>query len=480
MKLTTSIETNLKIIRKTFHNTSDIIVKKFSILTQKACVVHLKGIVDTKTLSEFVLVPSLQVKKLPKENVFEFVQENCVLVSDVEEQEYALKVCELIAKGKACLLLEGYEKCIIINIDKAEERAITEPPTSAVLKGPRQGFNENIKTNMSCLRKIVASPQLKSVKIMVGKQTKTQVNVVFLNNVASKEVVNKIISKIKLINIDGVIDSYYIVQYLEERPKSIFKQVGIAEKPDIVASKLLEGRVAILVDGSPIIITLPFILLEDIHSADDYYQQQFRVVSIRLLRVISIALTILLPGLYIALQMFHYRAMPLRFLVTILNSTQGLPFTPFAEMLVVIILFEILYEASLRMPKYLGLALSVVGALILGDTAVKAGLISPPAVMIVAVSGITIYTIPDEAAQLSLLRIFFVLAGGLLGFYGLMLVAMVLVIYLADFDNYGAPYLAPFTPRIKCDKQDSIFKSEVLNMKSRPTSIPNNNSKRSR
>ncbi len=392
-----------------------------------------------------------------------------------------LRGADYISKGNTLMFVDGYtESAIVIITDRQEERSLEEPPTSAVLKGPRKGFNENIKINISLIRKIISSPSLESVPITIGTMTKTQISVMYIKKITNKEIVDKIVSRIKKIKIDGILDSYYIAQFLQERPKSIFKQIGMSEKPDIVCAKMLEGRVAVLVDGSPIVLTLPFILVEDFHSADDYYSQQYRVIAIRLLRVVSVFLTVVLPGLYVATQLFHYRAIPLRFLVSILNSTQGLPLTPFSEMLLVIVLFEILYEASLRMPKYLGLALSIVGALILGDTAVKAGLISPPSVMVVAISGIAIYTIPEQSDQLSMFRIFYTLAGGILGFYGLMLVTVFIFIYLSDFDNYGAPYLAPFSPKISSDKTDAIFKENIINDKKRPRSIPNNNLRRGR
>ena len=241
---------------------------------------------------------------------------------------------------------------------------------------------------------------------------------------------------------------------------------------------MLEGRVAILVDGSPLVLTVPFILLEDFQASDDYYSNSAHASFVRCIRIISFFVTILLPGMYIAIQLNHYKALPLKFLVTIVNSTQGLPLSPFAEIIFVLILFEILYEASLRMPEYLGIALSVVGALILGDTAVKAGIISPPAVMIVALSGITLYTIPDQAQQLSLLRFIFTMAGGLLGFYGLVLMAVFFVIYLNDFDSYGSPYLAPISPYISSDAKDSIFKKPLPDMIMRPRTIPNVNHRR--
>lgn len=480
MVFSSNLKENVNAVNKIFKDNFDIVTKDFYICNLKATLIYFKGLSDTKQISEFILLPSTRVKKLPKNDVVEFIKNNVILLSEVEESESVLLSAQHISQGKTLILLENYNKAIVISIDNFKERAITEPPTSAVLKGPREGFNENIKTNISLIRKLLTTPYLINYKLDVGKLTKTQINIMYLKNVADDAVLNKIINKIKLINIDGIIDSYYIAQYLEERKKSMFKQIGFSEKPDVICAKLLEGRVAILIDGSPIVLTLPFILIEDFQAGDDYYMQNYRAILIRVIRIISAMLTILLPGLYISTQLFHYRAVPLRFIVTILNSTQGLPFTPFVEIIVIIILFEILYEASLRMPKYLGLALSIVGALILGDTAVKAGLISPPAVIIVAVSSITIYTIPEQSSQLSTLRILFTIAGGILGFYGLMIVAIFIVVYLSDLDNYGAPYLSPISPKIPADFQDSLFKANIINVHTRPKAIPNKNSRRSR
>lgn len=481
MHISSKIETNKKIIKKIFKNSAEIVFKDFLIANKlPAVLVYTKTVTDVFKLSEFVLLPCTKLKKLPNQNVLEHIKNNVILMPEIEEKSLSLEIAEELARGKALLFVEGFDTALILFADKYYERALSEPPTSAVIKGPRKGFNENVKTNLAITRKIITSPTMHSTKIVLGKVTKTEVHVVYLTDIANQEIVNKITDKIKLINIDGIIDSYYIAQYLEERPKSMFKQVGSTEKPDVVAAKLLEGRVAVFVDGSPIVLTLPFVLIEDFQSPDDYYNQQYRVIAIRILRFISVFLTISLPAIYISIQLFHYRAVPLRFIVTIMNSTQGLPFTPFTEILVIIVLFEILYEASLRMPKYLGLALSIVGALILGDTAVKAGLISPPAVMVVAVSGITIYTIPEQSAQLSMLRLFFTIAGGLLGFYGLILLAVFIVTYLSDFDNYGAPYLSPLTPKIKHDMQDAVFKTDIRNRSMRPKAIPNKNSKRAR
>jgi spore germination protein KA len=251
----------------------------------------------------------------------------------------------------------------------------------------------------------------------------------------------------------------------------MFKQIGNSEKPDIVAAKLLEGRVAIIVDGSPMVLTVPFIYIEDIQNSDDYYSNNKRASFVRWIRLISIFISILTPALYIAIILHHYKAIPLKFLITIINTTKGLPLTPFAEILFVLLLFEILYEASLRMPKYLGMALSIVGALILGDTAVKAGLISPPAVMIVAISGLSIYCIPDQAPQLYLLRLLYTFAGGVLGLFGIIALSIFFLMYLNDFDSYGGAYFAPIAPLVFDDLKDSLVRTNIKGFKTRPKSI---------
>ena len=293
-----------------------------------------------------------------------------------------------------------------------------------------------------------------------------------------KELLFKIKSYLDSIDIDGIIDSFYIVSFLEEHKYSIFREVGQTEKPDILSAKMLEGRIGILVDGSPIALTVPFLLFEDIQSSNDYYSDNNHTSFVRVLRLLSKLITIALPGVYIAIQLHHYKAFPLKFLITIINSTQNLPLTPFLEMLFVLVLFEILYEASLRMPKYMGIAMSIVGALILGDTAVKAGLVSPPAVMIVAVSGITLYTVPEQSDQISVLRFVFTIVGGILGIFGMVLFGLYLMIYLNDFDSYGVSYLSPYAPYMEDDTKDGVFQRDLLMMRHRPYSLNNKNKTR--
>lgn len=475
------LKINLDYIKQEFGDKNkDIVVKNLFVFGKKAFIVYLLGMVDVEYLTNFVIVPCMTYNKAVKGKVIDCLKQEVLFYPEIEDESDLNKIVNHIVHGKAIMFVEDQLQGLVISVDKMKERTLTEPPTSAVLKGPREGFVENLKTNTALIKKIISSPALKIEYLNVGKYTDTQLAIVYIDGICDKQMLNKIKHKLNKIEIDGIIDSFYINQLLEEHPYSVFKQIGDTEKPDVVSAKILEGRCAILVDGSPIALTLPYILFEDIQNSDDYYVQSARATMVRWLRIFSVLITVMLPGLYIAVQLYHYKVMPISFIVTIINATQGIPFGPLAEILFVLVLFEVLYEASLRMPQYLGIALSIVGALILGDTGVKAGIISSPAVMMVALSGITLYTIPDQAPQLSLLRFLFTLAGGLMGFYGIILLIVFFVVYFSVFDNYGASYLSPFTPTQKNDFKDAIVKRDLVDMKTRPKSIKNKNKVRMR
>ena len=465
-------------IKDGFYCNEDVVFREIKIKEIDAACIYQKGISDLNQIGQFILKPLVNLDQIPSENMLDYIDKKVLSFPDSKRENDINKMIDEIMKGSAVLVIDGESEAIILSVNKYFERAISEPPTSTVLSGPRKGFVENLQTNLGCIKEILSTNDLKIKYLKVGEYTKTDVAIVYISSVCDKKLVEEVEKKISKINIDGVLDSYYITSFLEMKPHSIFKQVGKSEKPDMVCAKLLEGRLAVVVAGSPIVLTLPYILLEDLQSSDDYYSNNIKASILRILRICSIIVTLLLPGLYVAVQLYHYKLIPLPMIITIINTTLGLPLSPFAEMMFVLIIFEILYEASLRMPKYLGIALSVVGALILGDTAVSAGVISPPAVMIVALSGITLYTVPDQAPQFIILRFAFTIVGGCFGLFGLILLTMFIITYLCDLDIYGSPYLAPFAPHIKNDFQDALIKKDLIDITTRPKSIKNKNHRR--
>ena len=238
-----------------------------------------------------------------------------------------------------------------------------------------------------------------------------------------------------------------------------------------MATKLLDGRVAIIVDGSPTVLTLPFMIIEDFYDSEDYYRRPIRTSVIRIMRLLGVFFAIFLPGMFVAFQSHQYQLLPLKLLVTIINSTTGIPFSPVTEMLIALVLFEVLGEASVRMPRFLGMAMSVVGGIILGETAVNAGLLSTITVLITALSSIGLYAIPDEVGTFSVIRLILVFVGASLGTYGVLMVSIVICVYVSCMESYGVPYLAPFAPLVPKDLKNSIIKLSMVDIPYRTTSM---------
>lgn len=467
-------------VQESLHFSTDVKVREVQFFDAQLFIVYIAPLTDNNLLNESVIKPLIEFDEMVEGDVCTFIQEQVLANNEVQEQTSLDQFVSEILKGKAGIIIDKSGKLLTCDVEKIVVRPIQEPPNSAVIKGPREGFNESLKYNLSLIRHKLPTSDLVIDSFSIGKYTKTQVVVTYLQGIADKNVVKEVERRISQINIDGIVDSYYISAYLQSKPNSIFKQVGDTEKPDILVSKMLEGRIGIIVDGSPIVLTVPFILIEDLQSSDDYYSQPIKVTFLRILRLIGVVLAVLLPGTYVAIQLYHYKILPTEFLITIMDTTQGIPFTPFTEVLFIVLLFEILYEANLHMPQYMGLALSIVGALILGETAVNAGLVSPPAVMIVALSGLTFYVVPNQASQFSLLRILYIFVGATLGLFGILVFSVWVVSYLSSFDTYESAYLAPAAPYIKGDMKDFLIKAPIQKMKTRPRSIANNKKNRTR
>lgn len=475
-----AIKDRIENIKLLLNNSQDITTRNFICENKTQCgLVFVDNAVDKLLLSSSVIDPLQKFEWTnDKNNDINAIQQKIIAYTSVKTVTTIKEAIKDILNGFCAVLFEDCDTILMVECAKWITRLPSEPPTSAVIHGPREGFVEDVTTNLSLLRKRLKTRELKIEQIVIGRETATEVRVCYLNNIVDHSIVEKIVEKLKKIDIDGVIDSSYLASFLGDNRGSLFKQVGTAEKPDIVVAKMLEGRVAIVVDGSPFVLTLPFLYIEDLQSSNDYYLSPAHATFMRFMRCLGLFGAIILPGVYVALLVYHYEIIPIKLLITINNSIQGIPLPPFVEVLFIIVMFECLYEASLRMPRYIGLALSIVGAIILGDTAVKAGLISSPGVLVVAVAGMLSYTVPDQAAQISVLRVIFTIIGGIFGLFGLLLSGMVLIAYLASMTSYNTPYLAPMSPFILPDQKDGIFKRSLNQQKMRPKSIPNSNARR--
>ncbi len=462
-------------LKSAFNNSVDFVFKCVK-SKQNIALAFIDGMVNIDQMEIGIIMPLLRAEAFePTEQGVASVLTTGVKISAEGD---TTKVITAITEGECVMLVEGSADYYIINIRGYALRTPSEPPTSAVLKGPREGFTEDVKTNMVLLRRRLHTNNLVYTTIKVGRYTKTAVVVAHIKGIAEEEIVKSITQKIESIDIDGIIDSSYIGKFLEERNYSIFNQTGMAEKPDIVSAKMLEGRVAIIVDGSPIVITLPFCMLEDFQDSQDYYKRASRASMLRMMRLLGVFFAIILPATFVALQMHQFQILPMKLLITIINSIAGIPFTPVVEMFIALVLFEILGEASVRMPKYVGMAVSIVGAIVLGETAVSAGLLSSLTVLITALSGIALYVIPDEVGTFSTLRFLLLFVGGASGLFGLVIVGVGVLAYLVSMEIYGVPYLSPFAPVVAEDLKDSLLKVDIKEMKTRPQYYSKINRKR--
>ncbi len=460
-------------LQTTFSGSDDLKIRQITVGGVRCAFAYIDGSIDKLLLEQSIITPLRHAEKLEEPYV-----ECLAQLTDFSENAVEVPLINIpgfIAEGDTAFLIDGCENGYIFSLRKPEKRSITEPPSSSVLKGPREGFIEEIKCNLSIMRRRIKSPDLVIKTFKVGRYSTSSVAVLHIRGVADSLLLKQIYERISKIDVDGVIDSAYILSFIQPQKHSFFLQAGTTEKPDVASAKLLEGRVVILVDGSPIAVTLPYLIFEDVQDGYDYYSGDWRASMIRMFRIIGALMTIFLPGAYIALQTYHLQLLPLKFLMTLMAATTGIPFPPAIEMLVVLVLFEVLNQASIRMPRYLGISLSVVGAIVLGDTAVKSGLISSPSVLVIALSAIGIFCVPDQVGTMSILRLIFLCVSAVTGFVGMAILALAIVAYLASLENFGTPYLAPYAPRINPDLQDGMLKSSTSDMLRRPYSIPTSN-----
>ena len=470
-------------ISNKFDEENKVVENKYSVSGEVFSCFYIESLINKTLFTSGLLLP---LEKFVKENqeqnqkldkpLFEIVKDLIVAISSIEEISDANEIEQKIFSGSACIVFKN--KALAVPLFGAEKRSIQEPPTARVVKGPREGFVEDLASNIGLIRKRLKTTNLKIKDITIGRQSKTQVAIVYLKGIVKKEVLKEVERRLSLVDIDAIIDSYYIESFLESDRLKFFRRVGNTEKPDIFCSKILEGRVGIVVDGSPVALSVPFVLLEDLQSPEDYYTVPAQATFVRFMRFCGLILAILIPGVYVALQSFNYRILPINFLITLLSSIEGLSVPPLIEILMVLLLFEVITEASIQMPNSLGMALSIIGALALGNTAVDAGIISPPSVVLVAISSVAIYIVPDQIAETRLLRILFTLIGGIIGLYGIITALIILTTYLTSITSFGVPYLAPFAPHIKGDQKDAFIKKPLQEMNKRPILFSGNNTTR--
>lgn len=472
--LSPEIERNLDGIVKLLGNAPDLVVRRLKVCQRSALIVFFDTLGRADHIAAEVIRPLLDADEpgalASPERLEEVLRTRLVYTTDLDVVQEFKKVIEGLAHGKAALFVDGFAFALMINMVGYEMRGVDEPSAEPVVRGPRDGFVESLHTNLSLIRRRLASPLLRFETRTVGKLTQTQIAVAYLRGLASEELVQEVRHRLDRIEIDGVLDTSYIEEFIEDAPHSLFPQILSTERPDKVVSALLEGRVAILCDGTPFALIVPTTLWALMSAGEDHYQRWDGATLVRILRYGLVSLVLLLPSIYVAATTFHPEMLPGTMLISIAAAREGVPFSSFTEVLAMEITFEALREAGIRLPRPVGQTIGIVGAIVIGEAAVQAQLVSAPVVIIVAFTGISSFVIPHFNLGIAFRALRFpilFLAGGL-GLFGISIGLMLIILHLATLHSFGEPYLAPVSPLRISDLKDAIVRLPRWSMFRRP------------
>ncbi|MNV21212.1 Spore germination protein A1 [compost metagenome] len=381
-----------------------------------------------------------------------------------------------ILEGQVLVIINGVHEAFAVSILGGPRRAVEEPTSQTVVRGPKEGFTEDISTNISLLRRKIRSADLRFESRVVGQYTQTKISVAYIKGIAKPEIVDEILSRIDKIQTDSILESGYIEEFIQDGVRSTFPTIYNTERPDTVAGGLLEGLVAILVDGTPFTLIAPVTFFRFIVSSEDYYQRYDLATFLRIIRFVSFFVALLLPSIYIATTTFHQEMLPTTLLIALAAQRESTPLPALLEALVMEITFEVIREAGVRMPRAIGPAISIVGALVLGQAAVQAGIVSAAMVIVVSFTAISNFVLPaiNMAATVRLLRFILMFLAGTLGLFGILAGLIPILTHMASLQSFGVPYLMPLAPFNKTNIKDFLPRAPWWKIKTRPVTISDN------
>lgn len=435
------------------------------------CLIFSHPISGEKTINDRIIRPimeNLMGKNIPQKDLSNYIVNQVVQVRGIEETSDVEKAVQAILYGDTILLIEGFSKVLVICTKDWITRAVTEPQAETVVRGPREGFTESIVTNISLLERKIVNPDLKFKYMELGNVTKTKICICYIKGIASEKILNEVEIRLKKIQIDGILDSGYIQEMIKDSPYSAFDTIGDTERPDVVAGKLLEGRVGIICDGSPSVLTMPFLFLEYFQTNEDYYTNYIFASINRFLRVLCYFLTVSIPAVYLAIISFHQEMLPTPLILSIAAARYNVPFPSIVELVLMLLVFEVMREAGVRLPSTVGMAISIVGALVLGEAAVSAKIISAPIVIITAFTGICSFLVFRLKGPVIVTRIYLLLASSTLGLFGYMIALIALFVYLISLRSFGVPYMMNISLIDIDDVRDTSIRAPLKFMNKRP------------
>lgn len=437
--------------------------------TTRSCIVFLDGMVNSAMQGETVVEALIEADVPQNTNVScKYVAENVLFSNEVNETQDVSDMLRAILYGDTVLIIEKSKSAITINTKGWRTRGISEPDSERVIQGPREGFDEAAMFNLAMIRRKLLTPDFCAELVRIGRRSDTPVFICYLDSLVSEKMLKELKRRLEKIDIDGILDSNYIAECIRDNKNSLLKTTGSTERPDVVAARLLEGRIALVVDGTPVVLTIPYLFSENFQSDEDYYINFTRASLARWLRWLCFFITISVPGVFVALITHHFQLLPTHFALTVARLRAGVPIGSAVECVALIFAFEILKEAGLRMPQNLGHALSVVGGLVVGQAAVEAGIISAPMLITVALSAIAGLMVPRLTGAVFYWRLFVVIACAVFGLLGYFFVATVFVLRVFSLESFGVDYTVSFSAPSFETLKDTFLRAPWSVMKTRP------------
>ncbi|WP_051314747.1 spore germination protein [Alteribacter aurantiacus] len=465
--LSDHLETTVAQFLQYLGNSEDIEVARFMDLPVPFVVVHFQAMNNEEMISDMINSPMIKIQNQQSDIL---IKEPSLLFSKIEGtkstplQTYKDAIENMI-HGNVIVFVAGVGYAYAISGLLVETRNVDEPQNQTVIRGPKEGFVENINVNTSLIRRRVRNPQLRFKTMTVGRSTQTEIRLCYLEDEVDKKVLNEVIRRIESVRTEEVYESGMLEELIDDygrkhRWYSPFPVAQVVERPDTVASEVQEGKVAVIVDGTPFIIVYPMTFLAYFQAAEDYYQRFDFASFIRIIRLGAYAISLYLPSLYIAITTFHPELVATDLLINLAAQREGIPFPAFIETLLMEVIFEILREGGVRMPRTIGPAISIVGAIVLGDSAVRAGLVSPAIVIVVSLTAISSFVAPAYNFSISarILRFIMMICAATTGLYGVMFFSTVLLIHLCSLESMGKPFFSPIAPMNFKHHKDGFFR----------------------
>lgn len=477
-KLSQELEANIDWLKQTLGQSDDMVMRSFCIGGDehlRAVLVFLDGMIDNSMIDQFILKATML--EFPKAGhtysgkITEGLVKFGLPVNEVKEAVQRKQVVSSLLSGDTVFMVQGDNTGLILNTKGWEKRPVSEPTTENIVRGPRNSFTETLRTNTAQIRLQLKDPELRIKNMQVGERSQTNLSLLYIESIANEQIVQEVVRRIEGIKIDAVLDSGYIEQLIEDSHWSPFPLIQNTERPDKATANLLEGKVVILCDGSPFALIAPAVFTQFYHSPEDYYERFLIGTLIRIIRILSMAMALLLPSLYIAFSSFHPEMIPSRLVIAMAAGRSTVPFPSIVEAFLMEITMEVLREASVRLPGPIGPTIGIVGALVVGQAAVEAGIVSPIMVIVVALTTIGSFASPSYSAAISLrmLRFPMMAAAGIFGLYGIMMMLIWIIMHLCSLKSFGIPYMTPITPSRLKDLKDTIVRAPLFWMKNRPS-----------